>query len=247
MSLAPFWRSLALLVALLALLPLSGPLFQTLFPALERPLYTRASLAWLTLAHLGLTLAATAVAALAGVAGGILATRPGGRDIRPTVLALCAAGQTFPPVAVLAIAVPLLGYGAAPTFVALALYAVLPVLSATIAGLDGIDPAVRRAADGMGFPAGQRLRRVELPLAAPVILSGLRTATLINLGTATIGSTVGAATLGSPVIEGLSGSNPAYVIQGSLVLAVLAVTLDRGFEALAARANRAAGRPLTPS
>ena len=79
---------------------------------------------------------------------------------------------------------------------------------------------------------GQRLRKVELPLAAPVILAGIRTSVIINIGTATIASTVGANTLGTPIIIGLSGFNTAYVIQGALLVALAAVIVDRGFERL---------------
>lgn len=82
------------------------------------------------------------------------------------------------------------------------------------------------------------LWRVELPLAAPVILAGVRTAAVVNLGTAAIASTVGAKTLGLPIIVGLNGSNPAYVIQGAVIVAALAVVLDAGFDRLAARLTR---------
>ncbi|WP_213707909.1 ABC transporter permease, partial [Citrobacter freundii] len=85
---------------------------------------------------------------------------------------------------------------------------------------------------------GQRLRKVELPLAAPVILAGIRTSVIINIGTATIASTVGANTLGTPIIIGLSGFNTAYVIQGALLVALAAVIVDRGFEKLARHLTR---------
>ena len=85
---------------------------------------------------------------------------------------------------------------------------------------------------------GQRLRKVELPLAAPVILAGIRTSVIINIGTATIASTVGANTLGTPIIIGLSGFNTAYVIQGALLVALAAVIVDRGFERLASHLTR---------
>ena len=105
---------------------------------------------------------------------------------------LAGVGQTFPPVAVLAIAVPLIGFGAWPTVVALFLYGLLPIIENAIAGLEGVPQAVREAADGMGLTPWQRLRTVELPLAAPVILAGIRVSVTIAIGTATIGSTVGA-------------------------------------------------------
>jgi osmoprotectant transport system permease protein len=135
-------------------------------------------------------------------------------------------GQTFPPVAVLAIAVPLLGFGAWPALIALSLYGLLPVLENTIAGLEQVSPAALEAAEGMGMGATRRLASVELPLAAPVIMAGIRTSVTINIGTAAIASTVGASTLGTPIIVGLNGNNLAYVIQGALVVGTLAVLVD---------------------
>lgn len=234
------WVTFAL-VTVVSALPASEPLFHALFPALQRPLYTRASFADLAIAHVLLAGLSTAAASIVAIAVGTLVTRRAGRTALPLVSAVAAVGQTFPPVAVLAIAVPILGYGEMPTFVALTLYALLPVLAATIAGLDGVPPHVRDAADAMGFSPLRRLIEVELPLALPVILTGVRTAAIINIGTATIGSTVGALTLGSPIIEGLSGSNTAYVIQGALVVALLAIAVDQAFEVLIARLERQRG------
>ena len=93
-------------------------------------------------------------------------------------------------------------------------------------------PARENSAAGMGFSSSGLLWRIELPLALPFILAGLRNAVIINIGTATIASTVGALSLGSPILEGLSASNPAYVIEGAIIVALLAVTVDRGFSAL---------------
>ncbi len=101
-----------------------------------------------------------------------------------------------------------------------------------LCGLGAIDASVTEVAKGMGMSRGQRLRKVELPLAAPVILAGVRTSVIINIGTATIASTVGASTLGTPIIIGLSGFNTAYVIQGALLVALAAIIADRLFERL---------------
>ncbi|SVN39092.1 osmoprotectant ABC transporter inner membrane protein YehW [Klebsiella pneumoniae] len=164
-----------------------------------------------------------------GTGAGIAVTRPWGAEFRPLVETIAAVGQTFPPVAVLAIAVPVIGFGLKPAIIALILYGVLPVLQATLAGLGAIDASVTEVAKGMGMSRGQRLRKVELPLAAPVILAGVRTSVII---TATIASTVGANTLGTPIIIGLSGFNTAYVIQGALLVALAAIIADRLFERL---------------
>jgi len=93
-----------------------------------------------------------------------------------------------------------------------------------------------------GFTSRQKLLWVELPLAAPVILAGVRTSVIISIGTAAIGSTVGALSLGSPIIEGLSGSNAAYIIQGAVVVGLLAIATDQLFALADARLRRATGR-----
>ncbi len=225
------WASLTFAAAL-ALLPFSTPLFHALFPELARPLYTRASFLDLALSHAGLVAIASLVIVVVGVGVGIFVTRPAGRDFAGPVDTLTAVGQTFPPTAVLALAVPAIGYGGAPTVIALIIYGLLPVVSATIAGLGSVPVATLQAADGLGLSPGGRLAKVELPLAAPVILAGVRTSVILNIGTATIGSTVGALTLGSPIIEGLSGSNPAYVIQGAILVGLFAVATDLWFDEL---------------
>lgn len=226
------------LLALLLVLPHAAPLFHAGWPALSHPLYTRTSFVALTAAHLSLVFVATLVAVAVGLSLGVLATRPGGRSLLPTVRAVAVIGQTFPPVAVLAIAVPLLGFGAAPTLLALALYGVLPVLGQTIAGLDNVPAAALQAADGMGYGRWRRLWEVELPLAAGPIMGGVRLSAIVSVGTATIGSAVGATTLGSPIVEGLVGNNTAYVIQGALLVGALALTIDGVLGALERRIRR---------
>ena len=163
---------------------------------------------------------------------GVAVTRPAGSAFRPLVETIAAIGQTFPPVAVLAMAVPVLGFGWLPALIALALYGILPVLQGTLAGLGSIPPGVSGVAEGMGMTGWQRLYKVELPLAAPVILAGIRTSVIVNIGTATIASTVGASTLGTPIIIGLSGFNTAYIVQGALLVALAAIIVDRAFERL---------------
>ena len=234
----PLLWGVALLALLVLGLPASKPLFAALFPALDRPLYEQDSFAALLWAHVGMVAASSAAAALIGIAAGIFVTRAGGREFRPLVETVVAIGQTVPPVAVLAIAVPLIGFGAWPALIALALYGLLPIVRASVAGLESVPAAALEAADGAGMTALQRLWRVELPLALPVLLAGVRTSVIINIGTATIASTVGAKTLGSPIIVGLSGFNTAYVIQGALVVGLLAVVTDLAFARAGGRLER---------
>jgi membrane fusion protein, multidrug efflux system len=123
-----------------------------------------------------------------------------------------------------------MGFGEQPALIALTLYGLLPVVRNTIAGIETVPETVREAALGIGMSRWQVLACVELALAAPVIVAGIRTSVIVNVGTAAIASTFGATTLGSPIILGLSGSNTAYVLQGAILLALLAIILDLGFE-----------------
>lgn len=197
------------------------------YPGRTDLLYPLATLGALALEHLALVGASSMLTVAVGVTLGIAVTRPVGRAFAPLVSALVSLGQTFPPFAVLALMVPLMGaFGFWPTLVALFLYGLLPVVRNTIAGLDGLPMDVLQAARGMGMRRAQVLARVELPLAARVILAGIRTSVVINVGTATIGAAFAAGGLGAPIITGLAVQNPAYVLQGALASALLAVVLD---------------------
>ena len=231
------WRqplpwAVAGLIALAAGLPWAKPVFAALFPALDRPMYEQDTFLALLGAHVALVAASSAAAVLLGGAAGLFVTRPAGDAFRPLVEQLTAIAQTVPPVAVLAIAAPLIGFGDAPALIALALYGLLPVLRGTLAGIESVAPEVLDAAAGLGMSARQRLWQVEMPLALPVLLAGVRTSVAINIGTAAIASTVGARTLGSPIIIGLSGFNTAYVLQGALLVGALAIVVDMGFDSL---------------
>lgn len=219
------------------------PLFQWLQPDKQGVIYERESFLFLLQNHLSLVAVSAAVGTCVAVAGGIFATRPMGRDFLPLVNQVASIGQTFPPVAVLALAVPALGFGEAPIVVALILYGLLPILRNTLAGLEGLDPAVREAARGMGMSPMQVLLQMELPLAGRVILAGIRTSVTINIATAAIGSTIGARTLGDPVIAGLVNGNTSYVLQGAILIGLLALTTDSLFEAI----QRSWDRRLSPS
>jgi osmoprotectant transport system permease protein len=229
----PLVWGIACFAALVLLMPMLKPVFAALFPWLERPLYEQDRFIDLVLAHLAIVGASAIAATALGVGAGIFVTRPSGAEFRAVVETVAAMGQTFPPVAVLALAVPAVGFGWQPAVIALTLYALLPVIHNTIAGLGGVPEAIREAARGVGMTRGEILRRVEMPLAAPVIVAGIRTSAIIGIGTATIASTVGAKTLGSPIIVGLNGSNIAYVLQGAVLVGLLAVAVDLAFGRLA--------------
>ncbi len=225
----------ALFFALLFGMPYLQPFFHWAFPEVSPPVFARDSFMALFLSHAGLVAVASLAAALLGIGLAIFVTRPAGRDFRPIVNALATIGQTFPPAAVLALSVPALGFGPLPTIVALFLYSLLPIVENAIAGLEGVPAAVRDAASGMGLSAWQRLRDVELPLAAPAILAGVRVSVTIAIGTATIGSTVGALTLGTPIFDGLASNKLPFVIQGAVLVALFAILTDMLFARLERR------------
>jgi osmoprotectant transport system permease protein len=234
----PLPWALAALLALTWGMPLLKPLFAAAFPALDRPLYEQDTFAQLVWAHLQIVGLSSGIAVLLGVSAGVFVTRQAGREFRPLIETVVAMGQTFPPVAVLAVAAPLIGFGEAPALIALTLYGLLPIVRNTIAGIEAVPASTREAAEGLGMSTWQRLRQVELPLALPVMLAGIRTSVIINIGTAAIASTVGAKSLGSPIIVGLSGYNTAYVIQGALLVGLLAIVTDLLFSALARGVSR---------
>jgi osmoprotectant transport system permease protein len=238
---------LALLVLLVAFLaapqlfePLLAPLTRNGAPAI----YTQTSLAYLTLSHLAIVATATLAATIVSVGLAILVTRPSGAEFLPLSRSIANIGQTFPPVAVLAIAVPIFGFGPIPTLIALFLYGLLPIFENALTGLSNIPPAVSEAARGVGMTGFQRLAKVEFPLALPVILAGIRLSATISLATAAIGSAVAAKTLGEVIIAGLLSDNTAYVLQGGVLVGLLALLINDAFVTLERVLARRTGRPL---
>ena len=143
--------------------------------------------------------------------------------------------QTIPSIALLALMIPLLGIGAVPAITALFLYALLPILRNTTTGLFSVDPLLKKVAAGIGLSPWQRLRYVELPLAMPFILSGIRTAAVITIGTATLAAFIGAGGLGEFIVTGLALNNTALILQGAIPAAILAIVVELIFEWIEAR------------
>ncbi|MDL2344743.1 ABC transporter permease [Deinococcus sp. MIMF12] len=218
---ALLWPALLVLCLWPGVLPgLLAPLAGGEPPTLDTPLWR------LTLVHLGLVAAATVVVVALGVPLALAVTRPGRDALRDLTGAVAGLGQTVPTFALLALAVPALGFGWPPTLLGLVLYGLTPVVGNGIAALRAVDPDALDAARGMGMTPGQTLRRIELPLARPVLLAGIRTATVYNVGTATVGAALGAGGLGEPIINGLSQQNTALVMVGAVLAALLALSLD---------------------
>ena len=197
--------------------------------------------------HIVLVLLSTSAAAVIGIPLGILASRRP-KLARPLV-GLANLAQTIPSLALFGLLIPLPligGIGTRTALVALTLYAVLPIVRTTIAGLQSIDRAVIECAVAMGMTSPQVLRLVELPLAAPSILAGVRVATVVGVGTATIASAIGAGGLGDYIFRGLAMVDPVVIVAGALPAAVLALCAD-GVLALVTRlvdpqARRRGGR-----
>ena len=181
----------------------------------------------LTLEHLALVAMAMALAVLIGVPLGIVLTRR--RALRRWVLGAANVVQTVPSLALFGflIPVPLIGgIGGRTAIVALTFYALLPIIRNTFAGISGVDRAVIEAARGMGMTDGQLLWQVETPLALGVILAGIRVATVICVGVATIAAAIGAGGLGTYIFRGVAMVNNQVILAGAIPAAVLAVLAD---------------------
>jgi osmoprotectant transport system substrate-binding protein/osmoprotectant transport system permease protein len=188
-------------------------------------------------AHLRLSLVALGAGILVSLPLGVAAHRS--PRLERGVLGIASVVQTVPSLALLAIMVPALSalgqssIGFLPAFIGLSLYSLLPMLRNTVTGLAGVDPALVEAARGVGMTPGQRLWRVELPLALPVIIAGVRTATVWTVGTATLSTPVGATSLGNYIFSGLQTRNLAAVLVGCVAAAALALSLDGLVRAIA--------------
>jgi osmoprotectant transport system permease protein len=229
-----------LLAAFLTMPQSFAPVFAPLVEYGAPPIYDQGNLLALSLLPLGTVFLASSARTVVAVGLGILVTRASGAEFLPLSRTLVNIGQTFPPVAVLAVAVPLVGFGQTPTLIALFAYGLLPIFENTVSGLKTCPPSVTEAADGMGMSAGQRLWSVELPLALPLILEGVRLSLVINIGTATIGSTVAAKGLGEVIIAGLLSNNTAFILQGGLVTGLMAILVYDAVATLEKRMLRTA-------
>jgi osmoprotectant transport system permease protein len=183
----------------------------------------------LTAEHLRLVLISVSIAAAAGISLGVLMTRRA--RLRRFALAFANIMQTVPSLALFGflVPVPLIGgIGESTAIVALVLYALLPILRNTLAGIEGIDPAVRDSAVAMGMTGWQLLRLVELPLAARTIFAGLRIAVVTTIGTATIAAAIGAGGLGVFIFRGVASVDTAQILAGAVPAALMALAADGG-------------------
>ena len=177
-----------------------------------------------TIAHIGLTCISLLIAVAIGLPLGIWIADK--KRIAWFVLGIAGILQTIPSIALLGFMIPLLGIGALPAISALFLYALLPVIRNTYTGITGVDPAITESARGMGMNKWQILFNVEIPLAMPVILAGIRTATVINVGVATLAAYIAAGGLGEFIFGGIALNNTNMILAGAIPAALLAILLD---------------------
>lgn len=226
------WGWIAGLAALIVYIV--SPAVQTmvlklLFPAETRFVHSRLSLLQMTGVHLLITVAASLMSTTVGITLGLLVTRGRGLYFAEILQKINAFIQTFPPSAVIILTFPFLGFGWPPTLFALFLYSLFPVVGNTIVGIRSVAPAVVDAARGLGMTAQQRLFIVELPQAMPLILTGIRHAVILNIGTASIAAVIGGGGLGTIIISGLTLQNSALVLSGTIVIMGMALLGEKLF------------------
>ena len=195
----------------------------------------RADVLLRSLQHVGLVLISVGVAVAIGIPLGVLITRR--PRLKGPVLAVANVVQTIPSLALFGflLAVPFIGLGARNAIIALVVYSLLPIIRNTYTGVTGVDPAVREAARGMGMTDWQLLRIVELPLAAPVVLAGVRVAAVVAVGIATIAAAIGAGGLGVFIFRGLSMVDNGVIMAGAVPAAALALIVDGGLHVIERR------------
>ncbi|HEX4953836.1 MAG TPA: glycine betaine ABC transporter substrate-binding protein [Thermoanaerobaculia bacterium] len=194
--------------------------------------------------HLGLVAVSLLAAIVLAIPLGIAAAKS--RWLGPLVLGLAGILQTVPSLAMLVFMIPLVGIGAQPAILALFLYSLLPIVRNTATGLVGIPPTLTESALALGLPASARLFRIELPLASRTILAGIKTAAVINVGTATLGALVGAGGYGQPILTGIRLDDTALILEGAVPAALLALAVQ-GLFALADRFLVPRGLRLEPT
>lgn len=175
--------------------------------------------------HMQLSFISLLIAVLIAVPLGIFLMER--KRIAEPIIQVTAIFQTIPSLAILGLLIPLVGIGTVPAIVALIIYALLPILRNTYTGLTGIDPSLNEAADAMGMSRRRKLLKVQLPLALPVIMAGIRTAMVLIIGTATVAALIGAGGLGSLILLGIDRGNNYLIVLGAVPAALLAIVFDQ--------------------
>ncbi|HSK69137.1 MAG TPA: ABC transporter permease [Candidatus Limnocylindria bacterium] len=226
---AAFWLAL-LLLAVYRFDLLEAPLVRAF--GSKQALRERAPLWESMLQHVSLVLRSTSLSAALGLLLGMAVRLRAFAEFRAPLLGAATFLQTVPSAAILALSVPVLGYGQTPVLIALVFYGLLPVLRNTARGLDSVPRDALDAAAGMGMTPMQALLRVRWPLALPAVISGIRTSAIINISAATLGATVGAGGLGVLIVNGIRAMDPVMIIKGALPVSLLALLASSLFTAL---------------
>lgn len=206
--------------------PLWDFILSAIFPTSRQLVHPNGTVIEFTAQHLELVIVSSLVIIPAGLIFGIAVTRDEFRQMLPLVNNLVNSGQTVPTIAIVAIMAPIIGLGFWPAIIALIAYGLLPVVRNTIAGIEAVSDFVIDSARGMGMTPGQILFQIELPIASSIIMAGIRTSMVINIGTATLGAFVGSGGLGTPIASGLSMTIDAFVLLGAIPAALLAILVD---------------------
>ncbi|MCG7331281.1 ABC transporter permease/substrate-binding protein [Salinicoccus roseus] len=174
--------------------------------------------------HIQISFIALLIAVIIGVPLGIILTKT--KKLSEVVINIAAVLQTIPSLALLGLMIPLFGIGKVPAIIALVIYALLPILRNTFTGIDEVDDSLVEAAKGIGMKPMRRLTKVELPIAMPVIMAGIRTAMVLIIGTATLAALIGAGGLGDLILLGIDRNNTSLIILGAIPAALLAIFFD---------------------
>ena len=176
--------------------------------------------------HLYIAFATTALVIAIAIPAGIILTRPAMKKVAPYIISVATSGQALPAYGLLIIFLTFFGQGPRTVILALALYALLPVLRNTMVGLEAVDQNIIEAGRGMGMTKMRVLRQIELPLAVPVIVAGIRTAVILNIGMATLAFLIGGGGLGITINSGLKLNQDPVLIVGSVLVALIALAFD---------------------
>jgi len=186
----------------------------------------------LMIEHLQLVGVAVSAAIIIALPSGILLSRDIMKDYTGKIISVFNVAQGLPSLAIIALFLPLLGIGFIPAVTALTIYALLPIVRNTIAGINNVEDEIIEAARGMGMNSFQVLYKVELPLALPIIIAGIQTASVVTVGTAVISNLIGAGGLGQLIFTGLVRFDTRKILLGSILSAIIAIIIDRLFDLL---------------
>ena len=206
--------------------PLWDAILHAIFPTSAQLVHPQGTVIDFTAQHLELVFTSSIYIISVGLFLGVMVTRENFREFLPLVNNLVNSGQTVPTLAIVAIMGPIIGLGFMPAVVALIAYGLLPVVRNTIAGIESVSVSIVDSARGMGMTSQQILLRTELPIASRIIMAGIRTSMVINIGTATLGAFVGSGGLGIPIASGLSMTVDAFILLGAIPAALLAILTD---------------------